>query len=143
MPAGCTTQVLYSAARLDTTRKSRQEHYPIIEMAAPKDVNSAHELICRIAESLRQVRAAWSEAKELKAGSDPRCDCASLLTDPCAYCPSPLLVRPQGEVVIMHCRGGVGRAGLMAACVLLRLGLVRTGDEAIAEASRAQNATPG
>lgn len=35
----------------------------------------------------------------------------------------------------MHCRGGIGRAGLIAACVLLNLGLVRTGDEAIAEVS--------
>ncbi|GIL51567.1 hypothetical protein Vafri_7535 [Volvox africanus] len=37
-----------------------------------------------------------------------------------------------GRTVVMHCKGGVGRAGMMAACVLVRLG-VRIGPaEAIA-----------
>mmetsp|Transcript_20204 Transcript_20204/g.51172 ORF Transcript_20204/g.51172 Transcript_20204/m.51172 type:complete len:206 (-) Transcript_20204:82-699(-) len=38
----------------------------------------------------------------------------------------------QGQVLAMHCRGGVGRAGLMAACLLLRLGAAATANEAIA-----------
>ena len=42
-----------------------------------------------------------------------------------------VLVRPiaarlrAGENVIMHCRGGVGRAGMLAACTLLELGVCR------------------
>jgi len=44
----------------------------------------------------------------------------------------------QGKDVLVHCRGGVGRAGVFAACWLLRLGLcgwieteVRSGDRSI------------
>ena len=39
--------------------------------------------------------------------------------------------RPQ--VLAVHGRGGVGRAGMIAACLLLRLGKVATAAEAIAE----------
>lgn len=38
----------------------------------------------------------------------------------------------RGEVLAVHCRGGVGRAGLMAACMLARLGVVKSADDAIA-----------
>ena len=31
-----------------------------------------------------------------------------------------------GEAVMCHCRGGVGRAGTLAACLALKLGLRRT-----------------
>jgi len=41
-----------------------------------------------------------------------------------------------GECVLLHCRGGVGRAGLVAACMLLRLGLAADSDAAIAEVRR-------
>jgi protein tyrosine phosphatase len=44
----------------------------------------------------------------------------------------------KGKDVLVHCRGGVGRAGVFAACWLLRLGLcgwieteVRTGDRSL------------
>lgn len=33
-----------------------QEHYPIVEMAAPTDMGSAHELVCRICEEIKQAR---------------------------------------------------------------------------------------
>lgn len=36
-----------------------------------------------------------------------------------------------GQVLAMHCRAGVGRAGLMAACVLLRLGQAGSAAQAI------------
>lgn len=36
-----------------------------------------------------------------------------------------------GHVLAMHCRGGVGRAGMMAACVLARLGQASSAEEAI------------
>ena len=36
-----------------------------------------------------------------------------------------------GEGVVMHCRGGVGRAGMLAACVLLELGACRGAARAI------------
>lgn len=39
----------------------------------------------------------------------------------------------KGENVAVHCRGGVGRAGVIAACVLLEMGLARTGRRAIEE----------
>ncbi|EFJ48513.1 hypothetical protein VOLCADRAFT_104694 [Volvox carteri f. nagariensis] len=41
-----------------------------------------------------------------------------------------------GRTVIMHCKCGVGRAGLMAACVLLRLGVCSSAAEAIATVRR-------
>ncbi|GLC37995.1 Cyclin-dependent kinase inhibitor 3 [Pleodorina starrii] len=41
-----------------------------------------------------------------------------------------------GRTVVMHCKGGVGRAGLMAACVLLRLGVCGSAAEAIATVRR-------
>lgn len=37
----------------------------------------------------------------------------------------------RGENVAVHCRGGVGRAGVIAACVLLEMGLARSGRRAI------------
>lgn len=37
----------------------------------------------------------------------------------------------KGENVAVHCRGGVGRAGVIAACVLLELGLAKSGKGAI------------
>lgn len=37
----------------------------------------------------------------------------------------------RGETVVAHCRGGVGRAGLMAACTLLQVGSERTAGGAI------------
>mmetsp|Transcript_6316 Transcript_6316/g.13929 ORF Transcript_6316/g.13929 Transcript_6316/m.13929 type:complete len:204 (+) Transcript_6316:116-727(+) len=36
-----------------------------------------------------------------------------------------------GEVLAVHCRGGVGRAGLVAACTLLRLGISANASEAM------------
>lgn len=36
-----------------------------------------------------------------------------------------------GQNVISHCRGGIGRAGLLASCVLLKLGLFSRTAEAI------------
>eukprot|EP01023_Acetabularia_acetabulum_P048475 TRINITY_DN5125_c0_g1_i1.p2 TRINITY_DN5125_c0_g1~~TRINITY_DN5125_c0_g1_i1.p2 ORF type:complete len:210 (+),score=21.57 TRINITY_DN5125_c0_g1_i1:158-787(+) len=36
-----------------------------------------------------------------------------------------------GESVVMHCKGGVGRAGTIAACILLRLKLVSNAQDAI------------
>jgi len=41
-----------------------------------------------------------------------------------------------GEVVAMHCRGGIGRAGMIAACVLLRLGLAESAHQAVSEVRR-------
>ena len=38
-----------------------------------------------------------------------------------------------GTRFVIHCAGGMGRAGLMAACLRLRLGLDKTADEAIAK----------
>eukprot|EP00210_Caulerpa_lentillifera_P002190 g2104.t1 len=38
-----------------------------------------------------------------------------------------------GEVIIIHCRGGVGRAGLIASCLLLRLNLATSPNDAIAK----------
>ena len=37
-----------------------------------------------------------------------------------------------GGSVLVHCRGGVGRAGLVAACLLLRLGVVDSTESAVA-----------
>ncbi|GIM12114.1 hypothetical protein Vretimale_15535 [Volvox reticuliferus] len=37
-----------------------------------------------------------------------------------------------GRTVVMHCKGGVGRAGMMAACMLVRLGVCTSPAEAIA-----------
>jgi cyclin-dependent kinase inhibitor 3 len=42
----------------------------------------------------------------------------------------------QGRTVVAHCRGGLGRAGLLGACLLLRLGPIRTAQEAIGEVRR-------
>jgi protein-tyrosine phosphatase len=36
-----------------------------------------------------------------------------------------------GRIVTMHCRGGVGRAAMIAACVALELELVKTAADAI------------
>ncbi|GFR40923.1 hypothetical protein Agub_g1579 [Astrephomene gubernaculifera] len=36
-----------------------------------------------------------------------------------------------GRTVVVHCKGGVGRAGLLAACVLIRLGVCGSAQEAI------------
>jgi len=36
------------------------------------------------------------------------------------------------EAVVVHCRGGLGRAGLVCACLLLHLGECRTGPDAVA-----------
>jgi protein-tyrosine phosphatase len=45
----------------------------------------------------------------------------------------PLLSKTQaGQNVICHCRGGVGRAGLVACCWLMRLGVCKGPVEAIA-----------
>lgn len=45
----------------------------------------------------------------------------------------------QGSSVAMHCRGGVGRAGMMAACLLILLELCKTPEQAIAEVSIASD----
>lgn len=37
------------------------------------------------------------------------------------------------ETVLAHCKGGLGRAGLLAACVMLRLGIVSTPQDAISK----------
>lgn len=42
----------------------------------------------------------------------------------------------RGERVVVHCRGGVGRAGLVAACALLHMGLADTAGSAIEEVRR-------
>ncbi len=42
----------------------------------------------------------------------------------------------EGERVVCHCRGGLGRAGLVAACMLLRLERFQTPADAIAEVRR-------
>lgn len=42
----------------------------------------------------------------------------------------------KGENVAVHCRGGVGRAGVIAACVLLELGLATSGRGAIEQVRR-------
>ncbi|KAG1659546.1 hypothetical protein FOA52_015350 [Chlamydomonas sp. UWO 241] len=47
----------------------------------------------------------------------------------------------RGEVVAMHCRGGIGRAGMLAACVLLRLRLVGGVASSIAEVRRLRGKT--
>lgn len=41
----------------------------------------------------------------------------------------------RGQRMVVHCRGGVGRAGLVAACLLLRLGYAATASDAIQEVS--------
>ena len=38
----------------------------------------------------------------------------------------------QGQRVVAHCRGGIGRAGLIACCVLLKRGQFRKSEDAIA-----------
>lgn len=40
-----------------------------------------------------------------------------------------------GEVLAVHCRGGVGRAGLIACCVMLYLELLPSSQKAISKAS--------
>lgn len=42
----------------------------------------------------------------------------------------------RGEKVVVHCRGGVGRAGLMAACTLLQIGSAASAGGAIEEVRR-------
>ncbi|GMH40242.1 hypothetical protein BSKO_08146 [Bryopsis sp. KO-2023] len=42
----------------------------------------------------------------------------------------------KGENVAVHCRGGVGRAGVIAACVLLELDLAKSGKGAIEQVRR-------
>lgn len=42
----------------------------------------------------------------------------------------------KGERVLVHCRGGVGRAGMIAACVLLYLGKAIDPESAIVEVRR-------
>ena len=42
----------------------------------------------------------------------------------------------EGEHVVAHCRGGLGRAGLVASCVLLRMGRFQKATDAIAEVRR-------
>eukprot|EP01051_Picozoa_sp_SAG22_P001688 SAG22_NODE_69_length_22779_cov_71.088139_12_plen_155_part_00 len=37
-----------------------------------------------------------------------------------------------GQTAVLHCRGGVGRAGMLAACALLRFGEAQKAKEAIA-----------
>ena len=37
----------------------------------------------------------------------------------------------EGKGIMAHCRGGIGRAGLLASCVLLKTGVVSKGNEAI------------
>ena len=37
-----------------------------------------------------------------------------------------------GQTVVMHCRGGVGRAGMLAACVLLRVSATPRAADAVA-----------
>ena len=39
-----------------------------------------------------------------------------------------------GRLVVAHCKGGVGRAGLLAACLLLRLRLAPNAAQARGEA---------
>ena len=41
-----------------------------------------------------------------------------------------------GHVLAMHCREGIGRAGMMAACCMLRLGMAASSAEAIREVRR-------
>ena len=41
-------------------------------------------------------------------------------------------VLQRGESAVLHCRGGVGRAGMMAACLLLLMGEAKSPQEAIA-----------
>ena len=46
----------------------------------------------------------------------------------------------QGQNVVIHCRGGVGRTGTLAACVLVALGR-HSADEAIAAVREARKGT--
>ena len=46
----------------------------------------------------------------------------------------------QGQNVVVHCRGGLGRTGTLAACVLVALGR-HTADEAIAAVREARKGT--
>lgn len=46
----------------------------------------------------------------------------------------------RGQNVVVHCRGGLGRTGTLAACVLVALGR-HTADEAIAAVREARNGT--
>jgi protein-tyrosine phosphatase len=45
----------------------------------------------------------------------------------------------EGESIVIHCRGGLGRSGLVAACLLLLMGLSTTADDAIAHVRRARS----
>jgi hypothetical protein len=44
---------------------------------------------------------------------------------------------PAPQSVVIHCRAGVGRAGMIAACVLLRLGAATSAGDAIAQVRQA------
>ncbi len=46
----------------------------------------------------------------------------------------------QGKNVVVHCRGGLGRTGTVAACVLVALGN-HSADEAIGAVRAARNGT--
>mmetsp|Transcript_2605 Transcript_2605/g.6225 ORF Transcript_2605/g.6225 Transcript_2605/m.6225 type:complete len:128 (-) Transcript_2605:63-446(-) len=65
--------------------------YPIIEMKAPENFETACELVQRLSDIVRS-----------------------------------------GRSVVIHCRGGVGRAGMVGACLLLKEGLVQNAKDAIA-----------
>lgn len=45
-----------------------------------------------------------------------------------------------GEVLAVHCRGGVGRAGLLACCMMLYLHVAHSPADAICKVSNATNA---
>eukprot|EP00955_Chlamydomonas_euryale_P078521 363169-Chlamydomonas_euryale.AAC.14 len=42
----------------------------------------------------------------------------------------------QGQTIVIHCRGGVGRAGMIAACVMLQHQVFSCPDEAIREVGK-------
>ena len=45
-------------------------------------------------------------------------------------------IESEGEVLAVHCKGGIGRAGLVASCVLLALGRQSRARDAIGEVRR-------
>lgn len=46
-----------------------------------------------------------------------------------------------GRHIVVHCKGGLGRAGMVAACTLLRVGVFQTVRDAIAEVRRCRSAS--
>eukprot|EP00754_Rhynchopus_humris_P019915 Rhum_TRINITY_DN14668_c8_g1::Rhum_TRINITY_DN14668_c8_g1_i1::g.109303::m.109303 len=62
---------------------------------------------------------------EMSAPKDPASFDEEIIQPACRH------IAETGSILV-HCRGGVGRAGLLACCVILRLGEVRSADEAIA-----------